>query len=47
MSTRYSVICDDDIAHEIRLLARENDITEEEVIRQLIQTGLESLEPIP
>ena len=44
MPTRYTVVCDDDRSREIRRLAQENDLTEEEVLRQLIDLGLESLE---
>ena len=44
MSTRYTVVCDDDRAREIKAIARKNDLTEEEVIRQLVDTGLDQLE---
>jgi len=44
MPTRYTVVCDDDRAREIKALARKNDLTEEEVIRQLVDTGLDQLE---
>ena len=44
MSTRYTVVCDDDRAQEIKAIARKNDLTEEEVIRQLVDTGLDQLE---
>ncbi|MDG5777342.1 ribbon-helix-helix protein, CopG family [Haloarculaceae archaeon H-GB2-1] len=47
MPTRFSVVCDDDLAREIRSLAREYDVTEEEVLRQLIDVGIESLESAP
>ncbi|MFB6183891.1 MAG: CopG family transcriptional regulator [Haloarculaceae archaeon] len=46
MSTRYSLVCDDDLAREIETLAREYDVTEEEVLRQLIDVGLESVETV-
>jgi len=44
MPTRYSVVCDDDLATEIDRLARENHLTEEEVIRQLLDLGLDRLD---
>jgi len=44
MTRRYSVVCDDDRAREIRTLAREYDLTEEEVLRQLIDLGLDAVE---
>lgn len=48
MATRYTVVCDDDISVEIQDLAREYDLTEEEVLRQLIDLGLDRIdEEIP
>lgn len=44
MPTRYTVVCDDDLARDVERLAREYDLTEEEVLRQLIDVGLEKLE---
>jgi hypothetical protein len=44
MPTRYTVVCDDDRAREIKAIARQYDLTEEEVLRQLVETGLEELE---
>lgn len=43
MPTRYTVVCEDDCAERVRVLAREYDLTEEEVIRQLVDLGLEEL----
>jgi len=43
MPTRYTVVCDDDLARDVRSIAREYDLTEEEVLRQLIDEGLENL----
>ena len=43
MPTRYTVVCDDDLARELEGLAREYDLTEEEVIRQLVDLGLDEL----
>ncbi|MEF8784614.1 MAG: CopG family transcriptional regulator [Haloarculaceae archaeon] len=40
MATRYTVVCDDDLAREVETLAREFDLTEEEVLRQLIDLGM-------
>lgn len=50
MPTRYTVVCDDDLAARVESLAREYDLTEEEVIRQLLDVGMEHLdgaEPAP
>jgi predicted transcriptional regulator len=44
MPTRYTVVCDDDLARDVETLAREYDLTEEEVLRQLIDAGLEQLD---
>ena len=44
MPTRFSVVLDDDRAREIETLARQHDLTEEAVIRQLLGMGLEALE---
>jgi predicted transcriptional regulator len=44
MPTRYTVVCDDDLAREVDSLARKYELTEEEVLRQLIDVGIEALE---
>jgi predicted transcriptional regulator len=44
MPTRYTVVCDDDLARDVEALAREYDLTEEEVLRQLIDVGLDELQ---
>lgn len=44
MSNRFAIACDDDQAQEVTRLAHRFGITEEEVIKQLIDLGLESLE---
>jgi 2-iminoacetate synthase ThiH len=44
MSTRFTVPCDEAQARAVTRLARRFGITEEEVIKQLIDLGLESLE---
>ena len=41
MPARYTVVCDDDLAHEVQSLAHEYDLTEEEVLQQLIDLGLD------
>ena len=41
MPTRFTVVCDDDLASEVESLAREYDLTEEEVLTQLLDLGLE------
>lgn len=43
MSRTLTIRCEEDLAVEIARLARENDTTEGEVARQLVQAGLESL----
>ena len=44
MATRFTVVCDDDLAREVEILAREFDLTEEEVIRQLIDLGMDEVD---
>jgi 2-iminoacetate synthase ThiH len=47
MPTRYTLVCDDDLAAEVRQLAREYDLTEEEVLRQLVDLGLDATDDRP
>ncbi len=47
MPTRFNVVCEDDQAGAIQALAREYDITEEEVLRQLLELGLAEIEDAP
>jgi hypothetical protein len=47
MPTRYSVVFDDSRAREIRDLAREYDLTEEETLRQLVELGFEEIDTRP
>lgn len=44
MARRFTLVCEDTLARDVERLARENDITEEEVLRQLIGIGMENLE---
>ncbi|MBX0324060.1 CopG family transcriptional regulator [Halomicroarcula sp. F13] len=44
MSSRFTVVCDDGQARAIQVLARRYGITEEEVVKQLIDLGLEDVE---
>jgi hypothetical protein len=44
MATRYTVVCDDDVASEVESIAREYDLTEEAVLRQLLDLGMEHLD---
>ena len=44
MVSRFTVACGDDQARAVRSLARRYGITEEEVIAQLIDLGLEHVE---
>ncbi|MFB6170417.1 MAG: CopG family transcriptional regulator [Haloarculaceae archaeon] len=41
---RFTLVCEEPVGREIEQLAREYDLTEEEVLRQLVETGLEHLE---
>lgn len=43
MAARYTLMCDDDTAREVQALALENRVTEEEVLRQLVDLGLDTL----
>ncbi|QGN07377.1 hypothetical protein Hrd1104_08710 [Halorhabdus sp. CBA1104] len=43
MPTRFSVVLDDARAREVEALARENELTEEAVLRQLLGLGLEAV----
>ncbi|MFW6436646.1 MAG: CopG family transcriptional regulator [Halococcoides sp.] len=47
MPTRFTVVCDDDCATTIGRLARRHDLTEEAVIQQLIDLGLEAIDDGP
>ncbi|MDS0259807.1 CopG family transcriptional regulator [Haloarcula sp. S1CR25-12] len=47
MSTRYTVVCEDGQARAIQMLAHRYGITEEEVLQQLIELGLEDIEERP
>lgn len=44
MPRRFSVVCDDDVCERVEALAREYDLTEQEVLRQLLRAGLEACE---
>ena len=44
MPTRFTLVCDDDLAREVELLAREFELTEEEVLRQLIDLGMDEVD---
>lgn len=44
MHRSYSVVCEEDLAERIDSLAREYELTRQEVLRQLITVGLEELE---
>lgn len=45
MPRRFSVVCDDDLCERVDALAREYDLTEQEVLRQLLRRGLEASDP--
>lgn len=44
MKRRYSIPCERDRAKRIEELAREYDLTTQEVLQQLIEVGLEAIE---
>lgn len=44
MPTGFTVVCDDDVASQVRALAREYELTEEEVLRQLVEVGLDNVD---
>lgn len=44
MPRRYSVVCNDDVGERVEALSREYDLTEQEVLRQLLRRGLEACE---
>ncbi|WP_226011006.1 ribbon-helix-helix protein, CopG family [Halomicrobium salinisoli] len=44
MPTRYTVACDDEQARAVERLAHRYGISEEAVVEQLIDLGLESIE---
>ncbi len=44
MVRRYSVVCEEDVSERVEQLAREYDLTQEAVLRQLIRRGLEQTE---
>lgn len=41
---RYELLCEEGLAEEIEALAREHDLTQEAVIRQLLDAGLEEVD---
>ena len=42
---RFTLVCDDRQAQRVERLASRYDLTEREVLRQLLALGLESLDP--
>jgi len=44
MPQKYSVVCEDSLAADIDELAREYGLSEQEVLRQLIENGLEHVD---
>ncbi len=42
---RFTLVCDDRQARRVERLASQYDLTEREVLRQLLALGLESLDP--
>ena len=41
MPQKFSVVCDDSLSADIEELAREYGISEQEVLHQLVEAGLE------
>jgi 2-iminoacetate synthase ThiH len=41
---RYELLCEERLAVEIETLAREHDLTQEAVIRQLLDAGLDEVD---
>lgn len=41
---RFTLVCDDDRAAEIERLAREYNLSEEAVLRQLLDVGLDTVD---
>ncbi|MCD2198761.1 MULTISPECIES: ribbon-helix-helix protein, CopG family [unclassified Halobacterium] len=44
MPRKYSVVCGDSLAADVEELAREYGLSEQEVLRQLIENGLEEVD---
>jgi predicted DNA-binding protein len=44
MGRRLSLVCDDEIVERVDALAREYGLPRQEVLRQVIETGLEETE---
>ena len=42
MVTRYTLVCDESTSQRVRALAQEYGLTEEEVLRQLVNLGLDA-----
>lgn len=42
MPTQYTLVCDDETSQTVRALAQEYEVTEEEVLRQLVDLGLDA-----
>lgn len=44
MERRYAITCDEELARRIETLAREYDLTAQEVLHQLVTVGLEEID---
>lgn len=44
MERRYAITCDEELARRIEALAREYDLTTQEVLHQLVTVGLEEVD---
>lgn len=42
MPTRYTLVCNDETSQAVHELAQEFELTEEEVLRQLVTLGLDA-----
>lgn len=44
MTRRFSFVCDDDLADRVQSIARRYGVSEQEALRQVIETGLDEVE---
>ena len=44
MNRRLSVVCEEDLAERVESLAREYNLPTQEVLRQIIEVGLDEIE---
>jgi predicted transcriptional regulator len=44
MPRRLSFVCDEDLLEQVDVLAREYDLSRQEVLRQAVEVGIETIE---